>query len=114
MRIRFVSCCLLLLGFPGWALADANLDRFDNDRSPLNGPGTNATWNAPPVPTFRVELETETVHAGRAALKVSWEDKDFWPNFVIGNLQAETMRVDPSSMRMRSEWRSRDRRARSS
>lgn len=66
--------------------ADVLLDGFDNDRSPLNGPGTDAHWNQPPAAAFQVGVETQKVYAGTAALKVTWENKDLWPHFVLGQL----------------------------
>jgi len=75
-----------LVSLPGFG--DVVLDRFDNDRSPANGDGLDAYWNPPPTPPFNMEIETQKVFAGAAALKVSWTNKDMWTNFVIGKLEA--------------------------
>lgn len=85
-KISGFLCLFLLVSF--MSFGDAVLDRFDNDRSPANGDGLDAYWNPPPTPPFNVEIETTKVYSGKAALKVSWENKDLWPNFVIGKLEA--------------------------
>ena len=78
---------MVLLYSAASVFADVNLDNFENDLSPANGPGVDADWNPQPVPAFQVSLETQKVFNGKAALKVQWANKDLWPSFVIGNLQ---------------------------
>ncbi|HQH70520.1 MAG TPA: hypothetical protein PK360_00405 [bacterium] len=86
MRMLKVIGMSLLCLVPMAAVADVLLDGFENDRSALNGPGTDAYWNLPPAATFQVAVEKQKVSAGTAALKVTWENKDLWPNFVLGQL----------------------------
>lgn len=85
-KITGFVCLLMLVSLTGFG--DVVLDRFDNDRSPANGDGLDASWNPPPTPPFKLEIETTKVYSGSAALKVSWENKDLWPCFVIGKLEA--------------------------
>ncbi|MEW6234641.1 MAG: hypothetical protein AB1656_04580 [Candidatus Omnitrophota bacterium] len=84
MRILII---VLLLLAPSNLFADRVLDNFENDRSPANGSGTDVYWNPPPVSDFQLELEKTKTFSGGGALKVSWKQKDLWPNFVIANLQ---------------------------
>ena len=71
------------------AVADVILDSFDNDNAPTNGPGIDCNWNPPPAGAFQVSTEQVKVFSGGAALKVTWENKDLWPNFVIANLDQD-------------------------
>lgn len=87
MKITGCRIALLLVLASTPIYGDVVLDRFDNDRSSANGDGVDAAWNPPPTPPFKVEIETQKVYSGAAALKVSWSNKDLWPNFVIGKLE---------------------------
>ena len=89
MRIFKYLLVSLFMIAPAVVIADVNLDDFDNDRSTTNGVGTDTYWNPPSASTFQVGLETEKVYAGAGALRVTWENKDLWPSFVIANLQQE-------------------------
>lgn len=104
MRMIRLFMGILLLAVPAMVYADIVLDRFDNDRSVENGEGIDAYWNPPPEPTFHVEIETQKVHAGSAALKVTWNNKDLWPSFVIGKLEgsgnAGPLFLEADSVRM--------------
>lgn len=84
--ITLVFGLLLFCSSPSWS--DLVLDHFDNDNAPTNGPGTDAGWNLPPVSDFQVAFENQKVHAGSGALRVSWNNKDLWTNFVIAGLEA--------------------------
>jgi len=95
---------LLICLAPANLFADRVLDNFENDRSPANGAGTDAYWNPPPASDFQLELEKTKTFSGGGALKVSWKQKDLWPNFVIANLQknqnAGKKFLDADSVRM--------------
>jgi len=72
----------LLVGFVSFVHADIILDNFENYPN-----GKHPDWNPKGKPPFQVSLEPQKVYQGKGALKVQWENKDLWPNFVIGNLQ---------------------------
>ncbi|MBN2326759.1 MAG: hypothetical protein JXR73_06365 [Candidatus Omnitrophica bacterium] len=89
MRTKAYVLLTLMLAVSVTGFGDIILDHFDNDLSFENGPGVDAYWNPPPDPPFQMEIETQKVYEGAAALKVTWENKDMWPNFVIGKLELE-------------------------
>ncbi len=69
--------------------ADIVFDYFDNDRSHRNGAGLDTYWNPPGDPAYLIEIETQKVHEGTGALKVTWDNKNMWSNFLIANLDKE-------------------------
>jgi hypothetical protein len=87
--MKTIFICMLSIVFlvPILTFSDVILDDFDNDRSLQNGDGIDGVWNPPADPTFLVEIEQTKVHAGSAALKVTWENKDAWPSMIIGKLE---------------------------
>lgn len=96
---------LIFAAFLGqMSTADVLLDTFDNDTVTTNGAGTDAHWNPPFEGTFKVSTETSKTYSDGAALKVTWEDKDLWPAFVIANLDSlgndGSRFVDGDSIRM--------------
>jgi hypothetical protein len=110
MKAKRITFIVLLVVAPLFSFSDIVLDNFENDRSNANGAGIDAYWNPPPVPPFQVEIEKQKVHSGTAALKVSWQNKDLWPHFVIGKLQMEETPVISFTMPKPFAWRSPPRR----
>lgn len=79
-------CVTMLLS--NTSFGDLVLDSFDNDRSHMNGDGTDTYWNPPVDPTFTPSTETQHVFEGSGALKVTWENKGLFPAFSINNLNS--------------------------
>jgi hypothetical protein len=77
--------CVTLL-IPVSSFGDLVLDNFENDRSHMNGDGTDVYWNPPFDPTFIPSTETQNVFEGNSALKVTWDNKGLYPAFSINHL----------------------------
>ncbi len=105
LRAFIVFTLFVFMGFVGQvAMADVLLDTFDNDTAATNGTGTDCHWNPPFEGTFHVSTETSKTYSGGGALKVTWENKDLWPGFVIANLNKlgndPSKFIDADSIRM--------------